>query len=79
MTTIKLARRLAERLLENEDCRVIITKCHPREIFTTRAGINKNNEVLVPSEHILVPITDITHIEYTNRFGYTSMMEINWD
>lgn len=79
MTTIKLARRLAERLLENEDCRIIIEQCHPTEIFTTRAGINENNEVLVPSEHILVPITDITRIEYTNRFGCTSMMEIDWE
>lgn len=75
--TIKLARRLAERLLENESCRIIIEKCHPTEIFTTERGIT-NNHVHVPKEHFNVPLEDISKIEYTNRFGCTAFMEIAW-
>lgn len=78
VTTIKLSRRMAERLLENENCKVIISKCHPREIFITRAGIT-NNRVYIPSEHIIVPIEDITSIFYINRFGSGMMMEVDWN
>lgn len=76
--TIKMASRLAAQLLENNECRVVINKCHPTEIFVTEPGI-KNGCVHIPKEHFNVPVEDITKIEYTNRFGNTSFMEVNWD
>ena len=66
-TEVKLAARGARLHLQNEDCRIIIEKASPSFVFTTRAGIFKNEDgvecVFVPDERINVPLTDISKIE----------------
>ena len=81
---VKLAKRGARLRLNNDECKVIIEKCHPREVFVTAPGIFIHEgveSVSIPSEHIIVPITDITRIEVGNRFNPNihSMMKVDWD
>ena len=82
---VKLAPRSARLHLQNEECRIIIKKAHPTNIFITAPGIFEYegvDSVSVPSEHIIVPITDITEIEIpSTRFtpDIKCFMEIAWD
>lgn len=77
MEKIKLDSRTARRLLNTENCNVRIDLSHTQLFVTTASGI-KGDQVFIPHENIIVPLTDITAIEYTDRFGSTSYIDIAW-
>ena len=76
-TEIKLSRRLAERLLNNYSCRVIIEEASPSFVWVTEPGIN-NGKVHIPNEQITVSLEEITKIEYEDRFGNISFIGVDW-
>lgn len=81
--TIKMARRLALRLLANHDCKV---KLHGMvgdvdKIYTTdHTWFEEDSDVIyIKEQKMCQDFEYITHIEYTNRFGITHFMEVDWE
>lgn len=77
MSEIKMDRRTAERLLNNQPCNIRVDLEHTQLFLTTATGIG-NDKVYIPHEKIFVPLEDISAIEYTDRFGTTSYIPIDW-
>lgn len=84
-TIIKMARRLALRLLADHDCKV---KLHSMvgdvdKIYTTdhtwREVLDEGDCVFIKEQGKAHDYHYITHIEYTNRFGITHFMEVDWE
>ena len=86
-TKIKMAKRLALRLLCDHDCRVKLEQgCEAEvtdgnKIYTTRCEDFDTRDDLVWCYEIgrYIDQENITHIEHTNRFGITRFMEVDWE
>ena len=74
-TIIKMSRRKAELLLHNNDCVVVLAD---GLLHFTKSGIEPCESVYVKDIQNTVRLESIKKIEYTDRFGTTSMMEIAW-
>ena len=74
-TIIKMSRRKAELLLHNNDCVVVLAD---GLLHYTQRGIDSYGSVYVKDIQNNVRLESIKKIEYTDRFGTTSMMEIAW-
>lgn len=74
-TIIKMSRRKAELLLHNNDCVVVLAD---GLLHFTESGIEPSESVYVKDIQNNVRLESIKKIEYTDRFGNTSMMEIAW-
>jgi len=74
-TIIKMSRRKAELLLHNNDCVVVLAD---DLLHYTKRGIEPCESVYVKDIQNNVRLESIKKIEYTDRFGTTSMMEIAW-
>ena len=84
-TKIKMAERLALRLLANEDCKVKLSKDvgEVDKIYTTdhtwHNDLKECDCVFIKEQGKAHDYHYITHIEYTNRFGITSFWEVAWN
>lgn len=78
MATIKMDRRLAERLI-NEGATHVVYK--GKEVWTkgTIKYVDTHELVYIQELGIHVELMDILRIEYTNRFGDTFWMEVDWN
>lgn len=83
METIKMDKRLALRLLNDGFCKVKLKGWG--SVFTTGknivllTGIDSVQMVAIRElQDELWNIKQITHIEYTDRFGCKSFMEVDW-
>ena len=80
MYEVTLAKRAAKRHLQNEECKIFVEQAHSS--FITAPGIFMHDDkesVFVPIEQIIVPLTDITRMEITDRFDNKCMMLVDWD
>lgn len=83
--TIKMAKRLALRLLANHDCKVKLESDvgDVDKIYTTDHTWNELLDecdcVFIKEQGMAHDYHYITHIEYTNRFGNTFFMEVDWE
>ena len=74
-TTVKMARRKAELLLNNNDCVVVLKD---GVIHFTEEGIRQGGGVFVKDLKKDVKIESIDKIEYTDRYGNVFMLKIAW-